>query len=102
MAHQVSLLPAFTLVAQIFFASIFGFLGLLLALPLTVVAKTWLQEFLIQDLLNHWDIPPKRLQTASLAPDLPIQKPGLTLPKQAALPATTTSSDVPPTSQSEI
>jgi predicted PurR-regulated permease PerM len=57
MAHQVSLLPAFTLIAQIFFASIFGFLGLLLALPLTVVAKTWIQELLIKDVLNHWQQP---------------------------------------------
>ena len=57
MARQVSLLPAFTLIAQIFFARLFGFLGLLLALPLTVVAKTWLQELLIKDVLNHWNLP---------------------------------------------
>ncbi|NJM96445.1 MAG: AI-2E family transporter [Phormidesmis sp. RL_2_1] len=68
MAHQVSLLPAFTLIAQIFFASIFGFLGLLLALPLTVVAKTWLQELLIKDVLNHWELAPNsRFQQAKLA-----------------------------------
>lgn len=57
MAHQVSLLPAFTLIAQIFFATTFGFLGLLLALPLTVVSKTWLDELLIKDVLNHWQLP---------------------------------------------
>ena len=57
MARQVSLLPAFTLIAQIFFAGLFGFLGLLLALPLTVVAKTWLQELLIKDVLNNWNLP---------------------------------------------
>ncbi len=68
MAHQVSLLPAFTLIAQIFFASVFGFLGLLLALPLTVVTKTWLQELLIKDVLNHWDLAPNsRLHQAKLA-----------------------------------
>ncbi|MBE9180545.1 AI-2E family transporter [Oculatella sp. LEGE 06141] len=54
MARQVSLLPAITLAAQIFFASFFGFLGLLLALPLTVVAKVWIQEALIKDILNPW------------------------------------------------
>jgi predicted PurR-regulated permease PerM len=53
MAKQVSLLPAATLIAQIFFASFFGFLGLLLALPLTVVAKTWLEEGLIKDILDN-------------------------------------------------
>lgn len=54
MARQVSLLPALTLVAQIFFASFFGIPGLLLALPLTVVAKVWLQEVLIKDVLDRW------------------------------------------------
>lgn len=81
MARQVSLLPAFTLIAQIFFASIFGFLGLLLALPLAVVAKTWIQEMLIKDILNQWNRPKdSQLQTAialskspqETAPSLPI------------------------------
>lgn len=48
MAKQVSLLPAITLTVQIFFASFFGFLGLLIALPLTVVAKVWLEAVLIR------------------------------------------------------
>jgi predicted PurR-regulated permease PerM len=56
MAKQVSLLPAITLIAQLFFASFFGFLGLLLALPLTVVAKTWIQEALIKDILDQWKV----------------------------------------------
>jgi predicted PurR-regulated permease PerM len=59
MAQQVSLLPAVTLAAQIFFASFFGFLGLLLALPLTVVAKTWIDEVLIKDILDKWDKKPQ-------------------------------------------
>jgi predicted PurR-regulated permease PerM len=54
MANQVSLLPALTLLSQIFFATAFGFLGLLLALPLTVVAKVWLQELLVKDILDQW------------------------------------------------
>ncbi|AKG23085.1 AI-2E family transporter [Calothrix sp. 336/3] len=54
MAHQVSLLPAVTLTAQLFFAYFFGFLGLFLALPLTVVAKIWVQEVLIKDVLDQW------------------------------------------------
>ena len=57
MAKQVSLLPALTLIAQIFFASSFGFLGLVLALPLTVIAKTWIQEALIKDILDQWKQP---------------------------------------------
>lgn len=54
MAHQVSLLPAVTLIAQLFFLNFFGFLGLLLALPLTVVTKIWTQEVLIKDVLDQW------------------------------------------------
>ncbi len=61
MAQQVSLLPAVTLIAQVFFATFFGFLGLLLALPLTVVAQVWVREVLIKDILNQWEANPKTL-----------------------------------------
>jgi len=56
MAHQVSLLPALTLTAQIFFATIFGVSGLILALPLTVVSKVWIEELLIHDILDRWQL----------------------------------------------
>ncbi|NCO74138.1 MAG: AI-2E family transporter [Cyanobacteria bacterium] len=59
MAEKVSLLPAVTLFAQIFFATAFGIFGLLLALPLTVVAKTWIEEILFQDILDKWEISEK-------------------------------------------
>ena len=52
MKKQVNLLPAATLIAQIFFATFFGFLGLILALPLAVVVKTWAEEALIKDIFN--------------------------------------------------
>ena len=52
MKKQVNLLPAATLIAQIFFATFLGLLGLILALPLAVVAKTWAEEALIKDVLN--------------------------------------------------
>ncbi len=54
MAQQVALLPAITLLAQVFFATFFGLLGLVLALPLTVVAQIWLKEVLIKDVLDNW------------------------------------------------
>jgi predicted PurR-regulated permease PerM len=54
MAQQVSLLPAVTLLSQVFFATFFGFLGLFLALPLTVVGQIWLKEVLIKDVLDRW------------------------------------------------
>jgi predicted PurR-regulated permease PerM len=57
MAHQVALLPAITLTAQLLFAGFFGALGLLMALPLTVIAKTWLEEVLFIDILDKWRHP---------------------------------------------
>lgn len=60
MANQVSLLPAMTLAAQLIFARFFGFLGLLLALPLAVIAKTFIQEILIRDILDQWRAPNDR------------------------------------------
>ncbi len=53
MARQVSLLPAVTLSAQVFFTTFFGILGLILALPLTVIAKVWIEEALICDILDR-------------------------------------------------
>ncbi len=53
MKKQVNLLPAATLIAQIFFATFLGLPGLILALPLAVVVKTWTEEILIKDFLNN-------------------------------------------------
>jgi predicted PurR-regulated permease PerM len=66
MAKQVSLLPAVTLLSQVFFATFFGFFGLLLALPLTVVAQVWLQEVLVKDVLDQWRSPHPVLVTESV------------------------------------
>ncbi|MGA1411018.1 MAG: AI-2E family transporter [Prochlorotrichaceae cyanobacterium] len=57
MARQVSLLPALTLIAQIFFATVFGIIGLILALPLAVVSKVWIEELLVHDILDRWHQP---------------------------------------------
>jgi predicted PurR-regulated permease PerM len=63
MAEKVSLLPAVTLFSQVFFAQSFGLLGLLLALPLTVVAKIWIEEVLFQDILDQWGKSNSELRT---------------------------------------
>lgn len=57
MSQQVSLLPAVTLISQVFFATFFGFWGLLLAIPLTVVLQIWIRRTLIEDILDHWPTP---------------------------------------------
>ncbi len=54
MAQQVSLLPVFTILAVVVFASLFGFLGLFLAIPLLIVTQIWLKEVLVKDVLNKW------------------------------------------------
>lgn len=53
MQQQVALLPAATLISQIFFATFLGPLGLILALPLAVVSKTWIEEAILKDLLDR-------------------------------------------------
>lgn len=60
MAQQVSLLPAVTLMSQVFFATFFGFLGLLLALPLTVIGQVWLKEVVVKDILDQWYTPQQK------------------------------------------
>lgn len=60
MAQQVSLLPAVTLLSQVFFATFFGFLGLFLALPLTVVGQVWFKEVIIKDVLDRWNAPNRK------------------------------------------
>ncbi len=54
MQEQAALLPAVTLVSQVAFTVFFGFLGLLLSLPLLVVAQVCIQEILIKDVLDQW------------------------------------------------
>ena len=54
MAQEVSLLPVFTILAVVIFASFFGFLGLFLAIPLLIVTQIWLKEVLVKDVLNKW------------------------------------------------
>ena len=68
MAQQVSLMPAVTLMSQVFFATFFGFLGLLLALPLTVVGQVWLHEILIKDVLDQWHVPGWKNEEVSVEP----------------------------------
>ncbi|MEP0879380.1 AI-2E family transporter [Funiculus sociatus GB2-M2] len=54
MKQQVSLLPATTLALLTAFGILFGFLGLLLGLPILVVAQTWLEAAVVEDILDRW------------------------------------------------
>lgn len=62
MEKQVSLLPAIALLSQIFFATFFGFLGLFLALPLTIVGQVWFKEVVVKDILDPWNKAQDNLQ----------------------------------------
>lgn len=52
--NKQSILPALTLLSQVFFASLFGVLGFFLALPLALVSQVWLKEVLVKDILDQW------------------------------------------------
>jgi predicted PurR-regulated permease PerM len=54
MKQEVNLLPVFTILAVVVFASLFGFLGLFLAIPLLIVLQIWIKEVLVKDVLNKW------------------------------------------------
>ncbi|MGF1589396.1 MAG: AI-2E family transporter [Pleurocapsa sp.] len=54
MKKEANLLPVFTILAVVIFASFFGFLGLFLAIPLLIVSQIWLKEILVKDILNKW------------------------------------------------
>lgn len=54
MRQAVDLLPVFTILSVVVFASFFGFLGLFLAIPLLIVLQIWLKEVLVKDVLNKW------------------------------------------------
>jgi predicted PurR-regulated permease PerM len=54
MKHQVELLPAITLALLTALGTFFGFLGLLLGLPIIVLAQTWLEEVVVHDILDRW------------------------------------------------
>ncbi len=66
MQRRVSLLPAATLVVQIFFANFLGPIGLILALPLAVVCKVWIEEAWIVDVLE------KQQATVAATDDAPL------------------------------
>ncbi len=60
MKQTVDLLPVFTILAVVVFASFFGFLGLFLAIPLLIVSQIWLKEVLVKDILNRWQEDPRQ------------------------------------------
>ena len=68
MMQQVKLLPATTLIAQLFFTTFLGPLGLILALPLAVITKTWLEEAWVKDVLDQRTLPPEKSSPKELPP----------------------------------
>lgn len=54
MERQVNLLPATTLALLTALGTFLGFLGLLLGLPIIIIAQTWLEEAVINDILEPW------------------------------------------------
>lgn len=75
MQKQVSLLPAATLIAQIFFATFLGPLGLILALPLAVISKVWIEEAWIIDVLDRNANPSLYTESVLIEPPAPVEEP---------------------------
>ncbi|MDY7052389.1 MULTISPECIES: AI-2E family transporter [Limnospira] len=67
MQRQISLLPAATLMAQLFFARFLGFGGLVLALPLAVVTKTWLEQAVLKDIFDNWTLGQPLLESSDIS-----------------------------------
>lgn len=89
MGQQLSLLPAVTLLAQLVFASFFGFLGLFLALPLLIIVRVLLREILVRDVLDRWQNLASPDDPENLAPKHPVAvvaAPSPTTPSPAAAP----------------
>ena len=66
MSQAVDLLPVFTILAVIVFASFFGFLGLFMSIPLLIVTQIWLKEALVKDVLNQWQGKANNRETINL------------------------------------
>ncbi|PSR16671.1 AI-2E family transporter [filamentous cyanobacterium CCP3] len=62
MKQTVSLMPLFTLLSVVIFAALFGLLGLFLAVPLLIVVQIWLQEVLVNDVMDRWQVSPSAQQ----------------------------------------
>ena len=62
------ILRGILLLAQVMFASFFGLIGLLLAVPLTLVSQVLVREILVKDVLDHYTLP-----SESLLPINPLQ-----------------------------
>lgn len=66
LGKQVNILPGIILLSQLFLGSFFGFLGLLLAFPLSVVGRVLLKEILVKDILDKMQLSPHSLAIADL------------------------------------
>lgn len=72
-AGRINLPPALVLLAQIIFGLLFGFLGLLLAVPLAAILMVLVQEVYIKDILGDTAV-----ETVEAIPAVtpPVQRPG--------------------------
>ena len=54
MKQEVDVMPISTILAVVVFANFFGFLWLVIAIPLLIVLQIWLKEVWVKDVLNKW------------------------------------------------
>jgi predicted PurR-regulated permease PerM len=66
-SESINLPPVMVLLGQIVAGALFGFIGILLAVPITAILMIIVQEIYIKDLLG--DIPPKEVKSTVLSVD---------------------------------
>ena len=54
--NRVQLIPANVIIGEVIYASFLGLLGLFLALPLIIISQILVQEILIKDIFDRWQI----------------------------------------------
>lgn len=66
-SESINLPPVMVLLGQIVAGALFGFIGILLAVPITAILMILIQEIYVKDLLG--DVPPKETKTNVLSVD---------------------------------
>ncbi len=52
--NRIKLIPVNIIIGEVIFANFLGLLGLLLALPLTIICQILIKEILVYDIFDHW------------------------------------------------
>jgi predicted PurR-regulated permease PerM len=83
MRQQMSFLPGIMLFFQVVLTIFFGFFGLCLAVPLSLIGQIWIREILVRDILDRWILDRRELR--SPMPSQPVPSQPVPSPDEAAI-----------------